>query len=140
MRRGGAAVRVARGWAAVVAVSRATGLPVSRLFERLQTWPGVRRPTLLLDFASLGLLSAWLLVGGVAREWRDMLEAWLVRQPGVNTVQRVTTEAGFLVEIVAPTARAVEAFVDRLHVGFSVGHVRLVYVLSDVVREGYRAT
>jgi hypothetical protein len=65
------------------------------------------------------------------------VEAYLTGHPAVNTVQRVATEADFLVEAVVPDAPALEAFVDGLVLGLRVGAVRVLYVLSDLVREGY---
>ena len=109
------------GRRSLTAVSRVTHLSITTLFERLQRWPGLRRHTMLLNFAALGAQSVWLIVERVPRERRDDLEAFLVRHPAVNTVQRVATDADFLVEIVVPEARAAEAFVDAVHLHFGVG-------------------
>lgn len=125
------------GRASLTAVSRETTVPVSTLFDRLRGWPLWRRATVLLDFRRLQAVHAWLLVSAVPRLQLGAVEEYLKAHPSVNTVQRVATEADFLVEAVVPDAAALEAFVDGLVLGLRVGAVRILYVLSDVVREGY---
>ena len=125
------------GRRSLTAVSRETGMSVSTLFDRLRVWPLWRRATVLLDFRRLQGVHAWFLVGAVPRLQLGAVEEYLRAHPGVNTVQRVATDADFLVEAVVPDAAALEAFVDGLVLGLRVGAVRVLYVLSDVVREGY---
>jgi len=118
-------------------LSRETGVPISTLFDRLRRWPLGRRATVLLDFAQLPGVHVWFVVGAVPRSQLRAVEAYLTRHPSVNTVQRVATEADFLVEALAPTAAEVETFVDGLVLGLRVGAVQVLYVLKDTVREGY---
>jgi DNA-binding Lrp family transcriptional regulator len=110
---------------------------VSTLHDRLRSWPGLRRATVLLDFAQLGGVHAWVIISAVPPRHLGGVEAYLMRHPAVNTVQRVLSDADFLVEIYVPDLHAVEDFVNALHMQWSVGASRLLYVVRDAAREAY---
>jgi DNA-binding Lrp family transcriptional regulator len=125
------------GRQSLTALSRETGVAVSTLHDRLRTWSGLRRATVLLDFAQLGGVHTWIVISAVPARHLGGVEAYLMRHPAVNTVQRVLSDADFLVEIFVPDLRAVEDFVNALHMQWSVGASRLLYVVRDAAREAY---
>lgn len=116
-------------------MSRRTGIPVSTLFDKLQSYERTvfRKMAPLFDFDALGFRTR---ANMLIRSSNSKLHQHLVKHPSVNSLFQVTNGYNFLAETVFRDLRSLQHFVDELQRTYRA-KVDVYYVIEDLKREGF---
>ena len=118
-------------------LSKATGIPVSTIFDQLKTTPHIRRYSTLLDFNSLGFGCRALVLCRTTKESKPALGNYLCRHPYVNTLHKVNNGYDFCLEGVFRDLKHLEDFLEHLDESFSLRAKEIHYLLDELSREGF---
>lgn len=120
-------------------MSKKTGIPVSTLYDRLQTHTGglIKGFTSLIDFALLGYdVRAHMLIK-VNYYDLEIIRAFLTNAHCANNVQSINGSYDFTAECVFRTLDELERFKKRLHEAGNVERLEVFIIVSDLKRERF---
>lgn len=122
-------------------ISRATGLPVSTIHERLRTYQskGYVRPICLIDFEKLGFGSRAHVLMDVEQKDKEVLLQFLSIHPNVNTLFRINNGWTLLMECVFPSMIRLEEFLEGIGRRYIILKKEVHYTLKEIKREGFEA-
>lgn len=121
-------------------LSRKTGVPVSTLFDIINTQQKnkiITRHTLLFDFQKLNYSARATIMLAIAREERDTIATYLIKHPNVNTLCRITNGYDFILECVFKNIKELETFIETIENKFHLKSKQVHYVVDDLKREGF---
>ena len=119
----------------LVSISEKTGIPASTVFKvvrRLEEKGIVKRYSSLVDYSRLGFGVNALM--SLKADDRDALKDFLMREPCVNNMAKISGEYDFLVEVVFEGMAGMEDFLDRL-TGFSGLRKGMHYITEELKKE-----
>ncbi len=120
-------------------MSRATGIPVSTLHDRLKKYKSedlVERITVLLNFEKLGYDLRAQVFMKVPVDKRDEFQSFLKIKENVNNLFRINNGYDFMAEVLFEDLNHFREFSDEL-VEYGVESMQEFFVLESVKREGF---
>ncbi|MDO8556458.1 MAG: Lrp/AsnC family transcriptional regulator [Nanoarchaeota archaeon] len=122
-------------------ISRITGIPVSTIFDRLQTNLNntILRPTVLLNYEHLGYRTRIQAVLRVNKDQREEAKTFLVQHLNINTCYKINNGYHYLIEAIFKDLPGVELFIEELEQHFTVEEKKIFYILEELKREGFLA-
>jgi DNA-binding Lrp family transcriptional regulator len=122
-------------------ISKRTKIPISTIFEKLRTnYNGIiKKNVVLIDFGLLGYTVRANIMLATAKESRNSLREFLVKQYPVNSIYKVNNGYDYLVEGVFRDIREVEDFVESVEESFRIEKKMVNYIIEDVKREAFLA-
>ncbi|HSU73219.1 MAG TPA: Lrp/AsnC ligand binding domain-containing protein [Candidatus Binatia bacterium] len=124
----------------LTALSRATGIPVSTLFDKLTAYQQdvVVKTISLINFDAVGFGTHAQVLLRCGRD-RDGVKDYLVKHPLVNSLYKVNNGFDFLAECVFRTMKELEHFVEHLRAELDVRSTEVYYLVDSLKREGFLA-
>ena len=119
-------------------ISRATGIPVSTIYEKLKKYERdiIKKHTALLDFSKLGFDLRVDIVMKAAIPNRDSLRNFLTNNQNVNSLYRLGNGYDFLAECVFKHMRDLHDFLERLET-YKVTGMKEFFILDDIKKEDF---
>lgn len=126
---------------ALTKISRATGVPVSTIFDKLRKYEGgvIQRHTALLDFQKLGYTTRAKVFLKTNPQDREELSMFLKMHPNVNEVYRVNNGYDYLIEAIFKSIQDLEEFLESLEIERRVIGKEVYFVIGEVARESFLA-
>ncbi len=121
----------------LTAISRKTNIPVSTLFDLLNSINQdiIIRPTVLLDFVSLGFQCQAQVFIKVKGD-KDSLVKHLMYSDCVNSVYKLNDSYDFVIETVHRSIRDLDRFLEELDQKYGVKDKKIHYLVDELKREG----
>jgi DNA-binding Lrp family transcriptional regulator len=122
-------------------LSRATGVPVSTLFDKLNGYQDtiVHRTVSLLNFGALGFSTRANILLSVDGKDKPNLKQHLLSHISVNSLYRVNNGYDFMAECIFRDIKELEEFVDQTRAQYTINKHEVFYVVDDLKREAFLA-
>ncbi|MCX6710951.1 MAG: Lrp/AsnC family transcriptional regulator [Candidatus Woesearchaeota archaeon] len=120
-------------------MSRRTSIPISTIYEKLKSYQGtlVKKYTALIDFSAFGYTTKANLFLKFDREDKENVRNYLMKNPNVNSLYKVTNGYDYLVEGIFRNIKEVEEFLDNLEMKFNLRERQVYYVVDELRREEF---
>jgi len=120
-------------------ISRATGIPVSTIFDRIRSFRKsyVKGYTALLDYMKLGFNTQAIIVLKVKKDQKQDVKAYLLEHPNVNNLFKINNGYDFVMGCVFASMQDFEHFQEEIEDQFSVKAKQVYYVLDDLKLESF---
>lgn len=120
-------------------LSRATGIAVSTLFDRIRAPDslGISRFSALVDFPKLGFNTCATILFRAANEKREELRECLLGSLFVNSLVRINNGFDFMAECVFRNMKELEVFCEKLEQSHGVKGKEVHFVVEELKREGF---
>ncbi len=130
------------GRATLTSISRATGIPVSTLFDKIKENKHgiIKKHTVLLDFAVLGFSTLAHIVVKVGKHDRETVKTFLQEHPQVNSAYRINNGFDYLIEGVFKHMRDLEDFLEQLGERFSIQESYTYHIIDELKKEEFLST
>lgn len=119
-------------------ISKETGVPISTIFDKLKKYEGsvIKKFTSLLDYQKLGYDVRVKLILKVAKEDRENLRSYLIKNNNINSVFRITEGFDFIAEGIFRNMQEVYDFSRKLE-QFNIIEKEQYFILEDLKREEF---
>ncbi|MBS3095129.1 Lrp/AsnC family transcriptional regulator [Candidatus Woesearchaeota archaeon] len=120
-------------------ISRDTRIPVSTIFDRLKKYDNdlIKKSTILLDFSKLGYSTRVSLMLKVAKNQREKVKDFLIKENRVNSFYRVNNNFDFIMEGIFINMQEFQDFVEDLEEKFDIREKQMFYILEDIKKEEF---
>ncbi|MDD5178386.1 MAG: Lrp/AsnC family transcriptional regulator [Candidatus Nanoarchaeia archaeon] len=120
-------------------MSRATRIPVSTIFDRLQACQKsvITKHTTLLNFSKLGFNAIVNIMIKIPREKRDELKQYLETHRNINSIYKINNGFDFMVEGIFKSIQQVDEFMDNLESRYPIETTQIYYIVEDIKRESF---
>ncbi len=120
-------------------ISRQTHIPISTIFERLKQLNKtiIRKNAALVDFGKLGFQGHANVLLKIEPEQRKACGSFLAKHQNVNSAYKVNNGFDYLIDVIFPTLKDVEDFLEELELHHGVKSSATHYVVDEIVRESF---
>ena len=122
-------------------LSRATDIPVSTIFEKINGVLSsyVQKYTCLLNHSEVGFNSRASIILKVDKEQKHEISAFLEKHQNVNSLYKINNGYDFLVDVIFRQMIELEEFIELLETKFKVRHRDVYFIIDEVKLEGFMA-
>ncbi|MFW6230675.1 MAG: Lrp/AsnC ligand binding domain-containing protein [Nanoarchaeota archaeon] len=120
-------------------ISRATGIPVSTIFEKLkkQTPRIMKKHTCLLDFSKVGMNTRAQIAIRTVPDHRKSLRDYLENNMHVNSLYKINNGYDYLIDVIFANMKDLEEFLEKLEESFKIRTKHVFYVIEEIAREEF---
>lgn len=120
-------------------VSRATKLPVSTLFDRLNILrkTHITKSTILLNFPKIGYECHALIIIKANPQQRDRLGRHLELHNNVNALYKVNNGYDFIVEAVHKNIKDLDRFLEDIKKNYGAEQHEIHYLIDEIKKESF---
>jgi DNA-binding Lrp family transcriptional regulator len=121
-------------------MSRETRIPISTIFDKIRNYKTdglIRKNTAIINFEKIGYHTKALVLFSTYKGDRPRLLEQLQRDYHVNTLFRINSGWDLAAEVVYPSFKDVEAFLDRIEAQVILKDKKVFYILEEVKKEEF---
>jgi Lrp/AsnC family leucine-responsive transcriptional regulator len=121
-------------------MSRQTRIPVSTIFDKIRDFKEtglIRKNTSIVSFERLGYNTKALVFLSASREERGQLVDSLKNSANVNSLFKVNNGWDLIAEIISPSFKEIEEFLERIEEKVTLTKKEVFYVIEELKREEF---
>jgi Lrp/AsnC family leucine-responsive transcriptional regulator len=121
-------------------MSRQTRIPVSTIFDKIRHFKEtglIKKNTSIVSFERFGYNTKALVFLSTSREERGRLIDSLKNSANVNSLFKVNNGWDFIAEVISPSFREIEEFLERLEEKVTLTKKEVFYIIEEIKREEF---
>ena len=120
-------------------MSRAIGVPVSTLFDRIKITEQavITKHASLLNFSVLGYNARANVILKVDKQDKENLRAYLLKSAHINNMYKINNGFDFMIECVFKQINDLENFIEEIEKKFNVIELKSYFIIEDLRKEEF---
>lgn len=120
-------------------MSKKTGIPVSTIYDRLQTKLGgiLYKNTCMLDYEAIGYPIRAKVMLRIPIDNRDELKGYLYAHPSVNSLFKINSGWDLMFDMVFKSLGESESFLEQLELKFKISKMNVHYIIERYKEESF---